>query len=84
CFEHSRLMLSGYKVTDKHTEDLKRALYDDELLDRMAPEFVTQDFYRLGNSYKLTDSKLKRYLKGLIKRNKIVRVKKGTYAKLQN
>lgn len=84
CFEHSRLMLSGYKVTDKHTEDLKRALYDDELLDRMAPEFVTQDFYRLGNSYKLTESKLKRYLKGLIKRNKIVRVKKGTYAKLQN
>lgn len=84
CFEHSRLMLSGYKVTDKHTEDLKRALYDDELLDRMAPEFVTQDFYRLGNSYKLTDSTLKRYLKGLIKRNKIVRVKKGTYAKLQN
>ncbi|MGL5705703.1 MAG: DUF3987 domain-containing protein [Tannerellaceae bacterium] len=84
CFEHSRLMLSGYKVTDKHTEDLKRALYDDELLDRMAPEFVTQDFYRLGNSYKLTDSKLKRYLKGLIKRNKIVRIKKGTYAKLQN
>lgn len=82
CFEHSRLMLSGYKVTDKHTEDLKRALYNDELLDRMAPEFVTQDFYRLGNSYKLTDSKLKRYLKGLIKRNKIVRVKKGTYAKL--
>lgn len=83
CLEHSKLMLSGFKVQDKFSGSLKKGVSGpEEILAKLPDTFSKKEVVALYKELGKSSSTARRFLENLIKEGRIIKEARGTFRKV--
>ncbi|MGL4327545.1 MAG: hypothetical protein ACRCS7_08735, partial [Tannerellaceae bacterium] len=83
CLEHSKLMLSGFKVQDKFSGGLKKGVSSaEEILAKLPDTFSKKDVVEVYKELGKSVSTARRFLENSVKEGRIIKEGRGTFQKV--
>lgn len=84
CLEHSKLMLSGFKVQDKFSGSLKKGVSGpEEILAKLPDTFSKKEVVALYKEFGKSETSCRRFVTTQIQSGTIVKQKHGVYQKVK-
>lgn len=83
CLEHSKLMLSGFKVEDKFSKSLKKGISGPEdILAKLPDDFHKKDVVEVYKAIGMSSSSARRFLEDMLSKKMITKPGYGLYRKV--